>query len=129
MSASQNNLTLVVNQQDSSGVDILKRVIGAIGYAGTAGEFETRAAPDTNQHTLDLPLTTPRQIIIHNTHTLGILTIVGTPSGGASATLALLGPNDIFVYWAPSAASGTGYTTLKYTADTTGTTFEMFLGG
>lgn len=129
MSESQNNLTLLVVQQDADGVDIVNRTIGAIGYAGIAGEMETRRAPDTSQHTLDLPTTTVRQILIHNTDDAAILTIVGTPSGGAEATLCKLGPDDVFVYWAPSEASGSGFTSLKYTSDTSSGTFEMFLGG
>jgi hypothetical protein len=129
MSVSQNNITVVVNQQDADGVDILKRVIGALGYAGAAGEFDTRTAPDTNQHTLDLPITTVRQLLIHNTHASGILTIVGTPTGGASVTLAKLGPGDLMIVWTTTAFSDAGYSDLKYTADTLSTTFEMFLGG
>jgi len=33
MSASQNNLSLTVNQQDANGVNIVNRLLGAIGYA------------------------------------------------------------------------------------------------
>ncbi len=129
MSASQNNLTVVVNQQDAAGVDVLKRVIGTLAYAGLAGEYDTRQAPDASQHTLDLPITTVRQFILRNTHTLGIITLTGTPTGVASVVLAKLGPGDIFVYWSTTAFSGAGFSDLKYQADTTGTTFEMFLGG
>lgn len=127
MASSVNNLTLVINQQDADGVNILNRTIGAISYSGTAGELEVRQAPDTSQHTLDLPTTQVNQVYIKNTHASGILTIVGTPNGGASATLAILEPGSVFIVW--QAVTGKGYTDLKYTADTTGTTFEMFLGG
>lgn len=127
MSASTNNLTLVINQQDASGVNIVNRTVGAISYAGAAGELEVRQAPDTAQHTLDLPTTQINQVYIKNTHATGILTLVGTVNGGASQTLAVLEPGGVFIVW--QAVTGKGYTDLKYTADTTGTTFEMFLGG
>lgn len=129
MSNSQNNLTVTIQQQDVDGVDIFKRVIGVIGYAGVAGEIDTRKAPDTSQHTLDLPTTTVRQILFYNIDDAAIITLVGTPSGGAEATLAKLGPGDIFIYWAPSEASGSGFSSLKYTSDTSSAPFQMFLGG
>lgn len=129
MSASVHNLTMVINRQDANGVNIENRTVGAISYSGVAGEFDVRQAPDTAQHTFDLPTTTLLQIYIKNTHATGILTIVGTPSGGASATLGKIGPGGVFTYWAAATGSGVGYTDLKYTADVSGTTFEMFLGG
>lgn len=129
MSNSQNNLTVTIQQQDSDGVDVFKRVIGVIGYAGVAGEIDTRKAPDTSQHTLDLPTTTVRQILLYNTDADAILTLVGTPSGGAEATLCKLGPGDIYIYWAPSEASGSGFSSLKLTSDTSASTYQMFLGG
>lgn len=128
MSASQNNLTLTVNQQDSDGTNIVNRLIGAIGFAGTAGEFDTRSAPDTSQHTLDLPITTVYNIFIHNTHATGVITLVGTIAGGAEMTIDKIGPGDVFASW-KSATTGVGFTSLKYTASVSGTTFEMFLGG
>lgn len=127
MAASTHNLTLLVNRQDSNNTNVENRTVGAISYAGVAGEFDIRSAPDTSQHTLDLPTTTVLQVYIRNTHTSGKLTIAGTVTGGASQTICKLGPGDVFCVW--GATNAFGFTDLKYTADTTGTTFEMFLGG
>jgi hypothetical protein len=127
MSASVNNLSLIINRQDSSGTNVENRMVGAISYSGAAGEFDIRQAPDTNQHTLDLPTTTIYQIYIKNTHSSATLTIVGTVTGGSSQTICKLPPGAIFAYWTATAANG--FTDLKYTSDTSGSTFEMFLGG
>lgn len=127
MSASVNSLTLLLNRQDSSGVNVENRTVGAISFSADSGEFDVRKAPDTSQHTLDLPSTTVANVYIKNTHTSGILTIVGTVSGGSSQTICKLGPGEVFVKW--GVATTYGFTDLKYTADTTGTTFEFFLGG
>lgn len=127
MAQSTNNLTLVINRQDANGVNVENRTVGSVSYAGAAGEFEIRSAPDTAQHTFDLPTTTVLQIYIKNTHATGKLTIVGTVSGGASQTVCKLGPGDVLVIW--GATNAEGFTDLKYTADTTGTTFEYFFGG
>jgi hypothetical protein len=122
-----NAITLLLNQQDANGVNVLNRTVGAVSYTGVAGEFEVRSSPDTSQHTLDLPTTQVNQVYIKNTHATGILTIIGTVNGGSSQTLAVLEPGSVFVVW--QAVTGKGYTDLKYTADTTGTSFEMYLGG
>ena len=50
MSASQNNLTLLVNQQDANGANIVNRSIGAIAYAGVAGEFHDGIQKDIGSH-------------------------------------------------------------------------------
>jgi hypothetical protein len=130
MSNSQNNITLLVNQQDSDGVDIIKRVIGALGYAGVAGEFDTRKAPDTSIHTLDLPTTTVLQVVIHNLDTTYVLDIDGTRNGQSTQHVATLSPGGVFVYWATvSGGTGVGFTELKLTAGVTNQAYEMFLGG
>ncbi len=127
MSASVNALTLVINRQDSNGVNVENRSVGSVSFSGTAGEFDIRQAPDTSQHTLDLPTTQVNQFYFKNTHATAIITLVGTVNGGSSQTLAVLEPGGVFIVW--QAVTGKGFTDLKYTADTSGATFEMFLGG
>ena len=126
---SQNNLTLNINRQDANGVNIENRTIGAVAYAGLAGEFDVRTAPDTSQHTLDLPTTIVLQFYFKNTSPAANFTIVGTPQGGSGVTLAVLPAGGVFVYWAPATSASAGFTSLKYTSDTAGATLEMFLGG
>lgn len=127
MASSTNNLTAVIIRQDSSGVNIENRSIGQISFAGSAGEFDIRQAPDTSQHSLDLPTTQVNQFYFKNTHASALITLAGTVNGGASQTLAILEPGGVFMVW--QAITGKGYTALAYTSDTSGATFEMFLGG
>jgi len=130
MAASTNNLSLVVNQQDSSGVNIINRSIGAISFAGVAGEFDKRTlAADTNIHALDLPVAIVLQFYFKNTHATANILITATVQGGASLVAARLPPGGVFVYWAPVTASNVGYTAISYTSDVASATAEMFLGG
>jgi len=131
MAASQNNLSLVINQQDSSGVNIINRQVGAIAYGGIAGEFDKRTlAADTNSHALDLPVATVLQFFFKNTHTSANITLTGTKSGGASQTLCVVPPGGVFVYWSPlSTGTGVGFTALNYQSDVASASAEMFLGG
>lgn len=127
MAASVNNLTLVINRQDANGVNVENRTVGAISYSGQAGEFDVRQSPDTSSHSLDLPATTVYQVYIKNTDAAATLTITGTVSGGASQTICKLPPGAVFVYWTATGANG--FTALSYQSDTSGSKFEMFLGG
>lgn len=129
MSASQNNLSVNVNQQDANGVDIVNRLIGVFAFAGAVGVAEQYLVPDTSSHALPQPATTSRQVLIENKHASAIVTLVGTPSGGSSVTLAKLGPGDVFIYWNLTTAAGTGYTALSVTSDTASTPLEVFIGG
>ena len=129
MSASQNNLTLTLNQQDSEGVNIVNRTIGAISYDGVAGEMHNGILTGTSQVTLDLPTANVLQFYIKNTHATGVITLVGTVQGGASQTIAKIQPGGVFVNWCASTSATAGYTDLKLTASIANTTFEMYLGG
>ncbi len=129
MAASTNSLTLLINQQDANGVNIVNRTIGAVSYAGAAGELEVRAAPDASIHTLDLPCTTVLQVYFKNTHATAVILLTGTISGGATQSIAKVGPGGVFAYWSNDSGTGRGFTELKYTSDTSGATFEFFFGG
>jgi hypothetical protein len=130
MSASNNNLSLVVNQQDSSGVNIINRSVGAIAFAGVAGEFEKRTlAADTSIHTFDIPVAIVLNIYFKNTHATALILLTGTVQGGSTQTIARLPPGGVFVYWAPVTGATVGYTELRYTSDTASATCEYFFGG
>jgi len=129
MASSVNNLTLLINRQDSSGVNIENRSVGAISFSGVTGEFDVRQAPGVTIQTLDLPTPIVLQFYFKNTHTTANITLTLTPQGGAAVVTAVLPPGSIYVYWATATSATAGYTTMKYTSDTTGATFEMFLGG
>lgn len=130
MAASTNNLSLVVNQQDSSGVNIINRSVGAISYGGVAGEFEKKTlANDTSIHTFDIPVATVLQIYFKNTHATAEILLTGTIQGGVTQSLARVPPGGVFVYWAPVTAADVGFTELRYTSSVASATCEFFFGG
>ncbi len=129
MAASTNNLSLVVNQQDANGVNIVNRLIGAISYGGVAGEFHDGILIDTASHTLDLPTATVLQVYFKNTHATAVITLTGTIQGGASQSIAKIQPGGVFANWCASTSVTAGYTALSVQSDTANATFEMYLGG
>ena len=130
MAASMNNLSLIINQQDSSGVNIINRSVGAISFAGVAGEFDKRTlAADTNIHALDLPVAVVLQFYLKNTHATANILLTMTVQGGASLVSARVPAGGVFVYWAPVTAATVGYTAISYTSDIASATAEMFIGG
>lgn len=126
MSASQNNLTLTVNQQDSSGVNILNRVIGAIAYAGVVGQFTDGILTGTGATTFTVPVTSVLQFFFYNTHATANITLNITGSTGTD--LIKVPPGGIVAIWNPTGASG-AMTAFTGTADVANATFQMFLGG
>jgi hypothetical protein len=129
MSASQNNLSLILNQQDAKGVNILNRLIGAITFAGVAGEFHNGILTGVGSVTLDLPTAIILQLYFKNTHATAVITLTGTIQGGASQAIAKIQPGSVIVNWCAQTGSLAGYTALSVQSDTAGATFEMFLGG
>lgn len=129
MSASQNNLSLVLNQQDINGTNILNRLIGAISYAGLVGVFIDGLLPDTSSHSQTLPTTNALQYLFHNTHATAKITVTATPQGGASAILAVIPPGGLLVCWNPVTSASAGYTAISLQSDTANATFEQFIGG
>lgn len=129
MSASQNNLLLILQQLDAAGVPVLNRQVGPIEYAGTVGEPEIGTLTDTNAHAQTLPTTNLLQLYFKNTHATAVITLTATPQGGASAVIAKVQPGGVFVNWCASTSATAGYTALSLQSDTANATFEMFLGG
>lgn len=133
MAESVNSLSLVLNQQDSAGANVLNRSIGAISYpSGIVGLFKKDKLLTTGATTQNIPagITDVLQWYIKNTHATAIITITATPTGGASAIIGKLGPGEVKVpCWAPAAGSGLGFTAISLQSDTAGATFEQFIGG
>lgn len=131
--ASQNNLSIVVQQQDINGVNIINRQIGAIGYSGAVGQFTDGVLLTTGATAISFPvgLTNALQVYFKNTSSTGNITLNGTPlSATGSVILAKLTPGSVTVpIWAASSGSSGGYSALTGTADLTNCTFEMFIGG
>lgn len=132
MSASQNNLSLVINQQDVNGVNILNRLIGAIEYAGVDGQFTVGSLTDTSAHSQTFPsmITTCLQYYIKNTSAgAQVITVTWTHTSGASAIVQALPPGSVLVFWDTAAASPAGITALSLQSDIANATFEQFIGG
>lgn len=126
MSASQNNLSLVLNQQDASGVNILNRVFGTVAYAGVAGQFTDGILTGTGAVTFTVPTASVLQFFFQNTAATGNITLNTT--GATGTALIKVPPGGIVAIWNPTGASG-AITAVTGTADISGTTFQMFLGG
>lgn len=132
MSASQNNVSLILNQQDANGVNILNRLFGAIAYSGVDGQFTVGSLTDTSAHAQTFPsmITTVLQYFIKNTSPgAQVLTVTWTHTGGASAVVQALPPGSVLAFWCTAGASPAGITALSLQSDVAGATFEQFIGG
>lgn len=132
MSASQNNLSLIVNQQDSSGVNIVNRLVGAIQYSGIDGQFTIGKLTSLVAQTQTFPsmITTVLQYYIKNTSTgAQVITVTWTRTTGASAVVISLPPGSSIAFWETASTSPAGITALSLQTDVVDATFEQFIGG
>lgn len=130
-SQSQNNLSLVLNQQDVNGVNILNRIIGATGYAsGTVGEFMQGNLTTTGATSQTLPKSVILQYLFVNTHATANVTVSWTPESATGSVIAgKVGPGGILAYWQTVSGASGGITAISLTSDTVNTTFSQFFGG
>jgi hypothetical protein len=92
--------------------------------------------PDAVIHQMPFPVgvTTVYQIYIKNLSAAGSLMVTGNPGSTIVNTLALLGPGDVFLYWATTktapliGALGQGYSEIDITGSVAGIFYEYFLG-
>jgi len=127
---SQNIATVEVRQLNSNATSLLHRVYTVVESDPDAGQFASGVLLNTNQTSISLPFTSARQVLIKNTSTVNNITVVWTPNGGAEATVNKLGPGAMILLWDDTApAAGIGITSLKLTASSSPTTYEVFVGG
>lgn len=126
-SASNNYLTLLLQQTDTTGTPILNRNIGPVQYAGSVGAFTNAILSDTSSHAQTLPVVTVLQFYFRNTATAGNITVTWTPSSSSSNVVKKVGPGGTLAFW--ETAAGDGITALTIQSDTNPATYEMFLGG
>lgn len=130
MPASTNKLTLYLNEQDSSSVNILSRVLGAYSYGGTVGEFIDGILTTTGATAITLPTTNVYQVVFINTHATAFITVNWTPTAATGSIIAgKIGPSGALVLWNTTTGSSGAITALTGTADTANATYELFLGG
>ena len=131
--ASQNNLSLVLQQQDINGVSILNRQIGVVSYSGAVGQFTDGILLTTGATALSFPvgLTNALQFYFKNTSATGNITINCTPlSATGSVITSKLGPGAVAIpLWSPVSGASGGFSAITGTADLTNCTFECFIGG
>lgn len=126
----QNILSLTLQQLDAS-ANVLARSVDTItDSAPTVGEFRGAGTLiDTNEATIGLPITQPRQVFIKNTHATAKITVKWTPTGVAKVTILVLGPGDAIAFWQTSAGATYGVSAVYLTSDTAGATYKLFCGG
>lgn len=126
MSASQNNLSLILNQQDSAGVNILNRLIGAIAYSGVAGQFTDGLLSGTGATAFTVPTANILQFLFLNTSSAANITLNLT--GATGTALIKVPPGGLVTIWNPTGASG-ALTALTGTSDVASGTYSLFMGG
>lgn len=137
---SQQNLTFYLQELDALlnnalGGTSSGREFGPFQWAGSVGEYVERALIGTSPVTLTLPTSPVLNIVIVNWSPTATLTVIGTPNGGSSATLAVLQPaasglpGGLFLRWETSTSGSAGYTALSLQASAASTPVEYFLGG
>ena len=131
MSASQNNLSLIVNQQDTSGVNIINRSYTAT-YSGTGAVLINGILTTTGATAISFPpnLTNAMQVLIKNTHATANIRIDWTPTLATGSIIAgRLTPGSVLALWQAVSGSSGAITALTGTADVANATYELFLGG
>src|SRR5262245_18691990 len=128
--AASNNLTLLINRQDTNGVNVVNRTVGAVSFAGNKFEKEQKTlAADTNIHAFDLPCALVLQVYFKNTHASANILLTMTMQGGAAVAAARVPPGGVYTYWAPVTGSTVGFTAISYTSDVASATCEFAFGG
>lgn len=125
----ENTLTLTVQQFDDLDNTLARDVTTITDSAPDAGEYRRGILTTTSITAIGLPIAQVRQVRIVNTHASAKITVTWTPNGGASATIAVIGPGDGIALWSRTTGSSYGISALSLTADIANTTYSMFLGG
>ena len=127
MSASQNNLSLTINQQDTNGVNILNRLFGPVAASATVGEFINGILTTTGATALTLPTTNIVQFFFKNTHATAQINLNIT--GATGTGLIRVAPGAVVAIWAPATGASGALTAITGTSDVANATYEVFLGG
>jgi hypothetical protein len=127
--ALDNLLKMIVTSTDANGIDTITKRMRAENTTAANVELASATLADTNAHSQTLPKSPALQVLVLNTHATAKLTVTWTPQGGASCIAAVLGPGDVLVLWATATSGSAGITALSLQSDTSGQTFDMFLGG
>lgn len=124
-----NNFTATIQQFDTNGQTLFRRESTTSDTDATVGQSVSGNLLDTVQLVVTLPVAQVRQVWIHNTDSAGTITVVWTPTTGASVTTIVLGPDDQITFWHGNTGATYGVSNLRLTASVANVTYEMYLGG
>ena len=127
MSASQNNLSLTINQQDTNGVNILNRLFGPVAASATVGEFINGILTTTGATAITVPTTNVVQFFFKNTHATAQINLNLT--GATGTALIRVPPGAIAAIWTPATGASGAITSITGTSDVANATYEIFMGG
>lgn len=119
------NINVQTGRAGDAGANYLL-TLAALTCTVIEGPVPLSLASGANAQTL--PIATVQFCYIKNTHATQTIAVTWTPTGGASAIVQTLRPND-FILFSASAGSGSGLTALSLNASGAATTGEMILGG
>ncbi len=125
----QNILTATIQQLDNTAQQVLRRQVTVTDSAPTVGEWNVGNLPTTTPTVIALPIAQVRQLVIRNIHASAKMTVTWTPTGGASATVLVLGPSDVVGFWHQTTGTSYGVSALTLQSDTANTPYELYLGG
>jgi hypothetical protein len=130
-SNSQNNLSMVLNQQDVNGVNVLNRLLGVTGYtSGNVGQFTEGNLTTTGSTAQTLPKSTILQYLFINTHPTANVTVSWTPESATGSVIAAkVGPGAALMLWQTTSGASGAITAVSLQSDTVNTTFQQFFGG
>lgn len=122
-----NNLQVTITSQDALAATYLNRLLGQLSFVGVAGVFNRLKIPNANT-AVTLPVSPAKQVYVRNNDAASNLTVIWTPNGGASATVAVLTPGSCLLLWDITGA-GNGITALSLNQSVAATEVEYFIGG
>lgn len=127
---SENNLSVTIQQLDSSKNTLARRVQTFTESAAVSGTFFAGRLTTTGATTITFPsnVTQVRQLALKNLHASGTITVIWTPTTGASATIAVLGAGAGLFLWDDNTHATAGISALSLTASIANTDYELFLG-
>lgn len=131
MALSQNNVSLVLNQQDVNGVNVLNRVFSVPGYiSGTAGQFTDGILPTTGSTSITLPTTNVLSLFVLNAGSTGDITVAWTPASATGSVIAgKLNPGGALMLWNSISGASGSISALSLTADLVNQPYQLFIGG
>lgn len=126
----QNVLSVTIQQIDDNGQTLARQVETITDTAPIVGDYRGLGLLTTTGSTsITLPTAQVRQLWLRNTHASAKITVTWTPTTGSTATILVLGPNDVIGFWHQSTAATYGVSALSLQSDTINATYQMFLGG